>query len=96
MLNAMCLDCQKLCKLGGDCKGTENPVWSGCIYKKKVDDSMVNKIKEDTRKRLKELGYSERQMDFIHDIVSVVRPGVVLMKEKLNGEYTGRLTELYL
>lgn len=31
MLNKMCENC--LC-LGNECKGTENQVWSGCIYKR--------------------------------------------------------------
>lgn len=35
MLNKMCENC--LC-LGKDCNGTENQVWSGCIYRKTVKD----------------------------------------------------------
>ena len=31
MLNRMCKNC--LC-LNADCAGTENQVWTGCIYKK--------------------------------------------------------------
>ena len=34
MLNSMCLRCACL---GVDCNGTENKVWSGCIYKKPLE-----------------------------------------------------------
>lgn len=53
-------------------------------------------IKAEIKKSLLTYGYTENQCEFINDIVSVVRPGVVLIKEKICGEYTGRLTELYL
>ena len=48
------------------------------------------------KEKLLNYGYRENQLEFINDIVSVARPGVVLMKEKICGEYTGRLTEMYL
>lgn len=93
MLNTICLDCKKL---NNGCKGTECKTWTGCIYKEKTELNAIDKIKADTRKYLESLGYNENQMAFIDDIVSLARPGVVLIKEKICGEYTGKLSELYL
>ena len=53
-------------------------------------------LKAEIKEKLLNYGYRETQLEFINDIVSVARPGVVLMKEKICGEYTGRLTEMYL
>lgn len=53
-------------------------------------------LKAEIKEKLLNYGYNENQLEFINDIVSVARPGVVLMKEKICGEYTGRLTEMYL
>lgn len=92
-LNPMCMDCQKL---QNGCEGTSCQSWTGCIFKDKSDENLVAVIKENTKQYLKNLGYSEEQTDFVQDIVSVVRPGVVLIKEKVCGKYTGKLSELYL
>lgn len=32
-MNPMCNDC---IRLGKDCNGTSNPVWTGCVYKEKA------------------------------------------------------------
>ena len=53
-------------------------------------------LKAEIKEKLLNYGYRENQLEFINDIVSIARPGVVLMKEKICGEYTGRLTEMYL
>ena len=37
-MNSMCLNCAKL---GNGCKGTENPIYSGCIYKEECKMSIV-------------------------------------------------------
>ena len=31
-LNGICLDCKRY--QSGECPGTVNPVWTGCIYRK--------------------------------------------------------------
>lgn len=54
------------------------------------------KIKTEIRERLLNYGYKEKQLEFINDIICVARPGVVLIKEKICGEYTGKLSEMYL
>lgn len=56
----------------------------------------INAVKAEMKEYLKGYGYDNSQMNFINDIVSVERPGVVLMKEKICGEYTGKLSELFL
>lgn len=56
----------------------------------------LEKIKMEIKERLLSYGYKDNQLEFINDIVSVARPGVVLIKEKICGEYTGKLSEMYL
>lgn len=38
-LNTMCMDCMKL-QTG--CKGTSCQTWTGCIYKEKIDNEVMN------------------------------------------------------
>lgn len=92
MLNTMCLNCKKL---NNGCKGTKNQLWSGCIYKE-VDDSVkvVDKVKELVKTDLSQYSYID--LDWVDDIVAVAGGGKVMIKEKISGEYTGKLTEIYL
>lgn len=43
MLNSMCIRCAHL---GIDCKGTENQVWSGCVYKEDVKQALKRTLAE--------------------------------------------------
>ena len=55
-MNSMCLSCSCL---NNDCSGTDNKVWSGCIYRKPT-----SKFKENIRK-FNEIKYAlaEKGMD---------------------------------
>lgn len=52
---------------------------------------LIKKIQKEEKERLKNLGYSEKQIDFLNDIVDVRffngRPSRIVLKDK---------TELYL
>lgn len=53
--------------------------------------TLIKKIQEDEKERLKNLGYSEEQIDFLNDIADVKffngRPSRIVLKDK---------SELYL
>lgn len=48
-MNAMCYDCKRL---GNDCTGTRNQVWTGCVWKKKreYNSNLTNSIKNKCEK----------------------------------------------
>lgn len=52
---------------------------------------LIKKIQEEEKERLKKLGYSDEQIDFLNDIIDVKffngRPSRIVLKDK---------TELYL
>ncbi len=56
----------------------------------------MTKIKEEVKSYLLQWYTEEEANAVVNDIVSVSRPGVVMVKEKICGKYTGRLTEMYL
>lgn len=41
MLNNMCINCKKL---GNGCSGSQESVWTGCIYKERNDDPLCNVV----------------------------------------------------
>lgn len=43
MMNRMCKNCARL---GIDCKGTENQVWSGCVYKENAQQTLKRMLAE--------------------------------------------------
>lgn len=43
MLNSMCTRCARL---GIDCKGTENQVWTGCVYKEDIKQALKRTLAE--------------------------------------------------
>lgn len=53
--------------------------------------ALIKKIQEEEKERLKKLGYSDEQIDFLNDIIDVRffngRPSRIVLKDK---------TELYL
>lgn len=41
MLNSMCINCKKL---ENGCNGSQESVWTGCIYKEQNDNSLYNVV----------------------------------------------------
>lgn len=41
MLNNMCINCKKL---GNECTGSQESVWTGCIYKEQNNDPLYNVV----------------------------------------------------
>lgn len=62
MLNRMCKDCARL---GSDCKGTQEQVWTGCVYyKKDVKRSLeVQKAEALSEYKKAKYAYFENQND---------------------------------
>lgn len=57
----------------------------------------LEEIKEEIKIKLENYGYENGIIEeIINDIVKIDRPGIVLVRQKICGEYTGKLSEMYL